>query len=79
MDFGSQHRKSLGMNSIRQITMRSVVKPGLAIGQFVPVLDLELTRDYRTPGNQPVYAESHRSTPEVHTELIPELEASGPS
>ena len=42
-------------------------------------MDLELTRDYRAPGNQPVYAESHRSTPEVHTELIPELEASGPS
>ena len=53
--------------------------PGLAFGQFVPVPDPELTRDYRTPSNGPVDAKSHRSTPEVHMELIPGLEASGPS
>jgi hypothetical protein len=52
---------------------------GLAIGQFVPVLDLELTRDFRAPGNAPTHAELHRSNPKVCTELIPELEASGPS
>ena len=51
----------------------------MAIGQFLPVLDLELTRDFRAPGNPPTHAELHRSNPKIHTELIPELEASGPS
>src|SRR5579859_7809984 len=52
---------------------------GLAIGQFVPVLDLELTRDFRAPGNPLTHAELHRPNPKVCTELMPELEASGPS
>ena len=55
------------------------VLAGLAIGQFVPVLDLELTRDFRAPGNPPTHAELHWSHPKVRTELILELEASGPS
>ena len=40
------------------IDVEIVTHPGLVFGQFVPVLDLELTRDYQAPGNQPVYAES---------------------